>query len=279
MDDLLDGMEAAAGLAVFGGSRAASRRGPRPRFTYPHELLAQIAELHEELADLDTVVVSGPAHAANAMARTVGVPLVVDVLPGPAAPRRTVVVLTEPRPAFRRAYLDLGLSEAELGRHFVVVTDSASLLADAGRYMGAVVVEGDAGTAFSAGSLVPAALAGVDVAELLDQAELLLPSLTSDDDNPALALGAALAAASSVRLVSDGTGLEGLGPWIAGLLGRLPLMVDGPRPLTVTYGGALPAGGVPGGGTRPDIAVNGPLGAQFLAWEYAVASAAHMLHL
>ena len=193
--------------------------------------------------------------------------------------RRTVVVLTDARPAFRRAYLDLGLSEAELGRHFVVVADPASLLADAGRYMGAVVVGGDAGRAFSAGSLLPAALAGVDVAELLDQAELLVPSLTAESGNPALALGAALAAASGVRLVSDGTGLEGLGPWITKLLARLPLEVDGPGALTITYGGALPTGGIPGGGTRPDIAVNGPLGAQFLAWEYAVASAAEMLRL
>jgi glucose-6-phosphate isomerase len=34
---------------------------------------------------------------------------------------------------------------------------------------------------------------------------------------------------------------------------------------------------VPGGGVRPDVAVNGPLGAQFLAWQYGVAIAASAL--
>ena len=47
--------------------------------------------------------------------------------------------------------------------------------------------------------------------------------------------------------------------------------------LTVTYGGALPPGAVPGGGVDPDVAVNGPLGAQFLAWEYATAIAGVVL--
>jgi glucose-6-phosphate isomerase len=47
--------------------------------------------------------------------------------------------------------------------------------------------------------------------------------------------------------------------------------------LTVSYGGALPPEAVPGGGVRPDVAVNGPLGAQFLAWEYATAIAGVVL--
>jgi glucose-6-phosphate isomerase len=47
--------------------------------------------------------------------------------------------------------------------------------------------------------------------------------------------------------------------------------------LTTTVGGSLPAGAVPGGGVSPHVAVNGPLGAQFLAWEYAVAVAGRML--
>jgi hypothetical protein len=34
---------------------------------------------------------------------------------------------------------------------------------------------------------------------------------------------------------------------------------------------------VPGGGARPDLSVNGPLGAQFLAWEYATAIAGRVL--
>jgi glucose-6-phosphate isomerase len=53
--------------------------------------------------------------------------------------------------------------------------------------------------------------------------------------------------------------------------------VSGAGVLTVTYGGALPPAAVPGGGVRPHVAVNGPLGAQFLAWEYAVAIAGRVL--
>jgi glucose-6-phosphate isomerase len=44
----------------------------------------------------------------------------------------------------------------------------------------------------------------------------------------------------------------------------------------VTYGGGLPPASVPGGGVRPDVAVNGPLGAQFLAWQFAAAIAARV---
>jgi hypothetical protein len=40
--------------------------------------------------------------------------------------------------------------------------------------------------------------------------------------------------------------------------------------LSVTIGGALVPGIMPGGGIAPDLAVNGPLGAQLLAWEQAL---------
>jgi glucose-6-phosphate isomerase len=125
---------------------------------------------------------------------------------------------------------------------------------------------------------VPAALAGADVAELLDQAERFAPSLAQDADNPALALGAALAGATgTIGLRSDGTGFEGFGEWAAALLaGQFPVVVGGEGAFTVSFGGALPPAGVPGGGVRPDLAINGPLGAQFLAWQYAVAIAARL---
>ena len=137
------------------------------------------------------------------------------------------------------------------------------------------------------------------MAELLDQADALAAALGRDRDNPALALGAALGAAATagrdkVALVSDGTGIDGLGDWAEQLIaestgkagvGILPVVVEspqspgatGPDVLTVTYGGALAPGDVPGGGADPDVAVNGPLGAQFLAWEYATAVAGVVL--
>ncbi len=372
-DDLLDGgVEAAAGLAVYGAAAvdaaapASARQaltaddvparltrkdptlwGPEAEaeakirlgwvdtFQRSRDLLPQLAELRAELGDLDHVVLAGmggSSLAPEVITRTLGVPLTVldttdphqvraamygDAAGGEAVAERlgrTVVVVSSKsgstietdshRRAYLQAFLDAGLTEAEAGRHFVVVTDPGSPLEATAREMGAFVVLADAEvggrySALTAFGLVPSALAGVDVAELLDQAEALSASLAGDTDNPALALGAALGAAATtgrdkVALVPDGSGIVGLGDWAEQLiaestgksgLGILPVVVEspdspvaaGPDVLTVSLGGALPAGSVPGGGTRPDLAVNGPLGAQFLAWEYATAVAGRVL--
>jgi glucose-6-phosphate isomerase len=313
--DLLAGVEVAGGLAVLATAPAATRReliadgvpgllaGKDPTlwgrsaeplarirlgwvdaYRRSRELLPQLAELCAELADLDEVVIGAPGSAAAAIARTLDVPLTVlpddprriaDAVSNADRLARTVVVLTGGDDHLRTAYGDAhraaGRTDAEASRQFVVVGPPAdglvSLPADP-------QAPGPWG-ALSASALVPAALAGVDVAELLDQAELLAPALASDSDNPALALGVALGTAEGrVGIRADGTGLEGLGEWAAELLGGVVgVIVDEPADVSVTYGGSLRPGTVPGGEERPDIAVNGPLGAQFLAWSYACAVA------
>jgi glucose-6-phosphate isomerase len=365
MTDLLDGgMEATAGLTVFGaaavpGARelrealvadgvpgllaakdptlwgpdaqaeAKSRLGWVDTFRRGRELLPELAELRAELADLDHVVLAGmggSSLAPEVIARTLDVPLTVLDTTDPHQVRaalhggpddrllRTVVVVSSKsgstvetdshRRAYWQAFLDAGRTEAEAGRHFVIVTDPGSPLAATGRDMGAFVVLADADvggrySALTAFGLVPAALAGVDVVDLLDQADAFAASLAAAEDNPGLALGAALGAAAldgrdKMALVSDGTGIVGLGDWAEQLIaestgkdskGILPVVVERPDSpgvtgtdvLTVTVGGALGPGAVPGGGVRPDLAVNGPLGAQFLAWEYATAIAGRVL--
>ncbi|MEU5914925.1 glucose-6-phosphate isomerase [Micromonospora sp. NPDC047527] len=292
---------------------------------HSRELLAQLAELTAELADLDHVVLAGmggSSLAPEVITRTLGRPLTVLDTTDPGQVRaalgdrleRTVVVVASKsgstvetdshRRAYWQAFLDAGMSEAEAGRHFVIVTDPGSPLATTATEMGAFTVLADPNvggrySALTAFGLVPSALAGVEIAELLDQADALAQSLAGDRDNPALALGAALGAAATlardkVALVSDGTGIDGLGDWAEQLIaestgkagvGILPVVVEspqspgatGPDVLTVSYGGALGAGDVPGGGANPDVAVNGPLGAQFLAWEYATAVAGVVL--
>ncbi|WP_410815095.1 glucose-6-phosphate isomerase [Micromonospora sp. 067-2] len=289
------------------------------------ELLVQLAELKAELADLDHVVLAGmggSSLAPEVITRTLGRPLTVLDTTDPGQVRaalgdrleRTVVVVASKsgstvetdshRRAYWQAFLDAGMTEAEAGRHFVIVTDPGSPLQTTATEMGAFTVLADPNvggrySALTAFGLVPSALAGVDVAELIDQADALVASLGGDQDNPALALGAALGAAATlardkVALISDGTGIDGFGDWAEQLIaestgkagvGILPVVVESPRSpgasgpdvLTVTYGGALTAGDVPGGGTDPDVAVNGPLGAQFLAWEYATAVAGVVL--
>jgi glucose-6-phosphate isomerase len=293
------------------------------------ELLDQLAELIAELADLDHVVLAGmggSSLAPEVITRTLGRPLTVLDTTDPHQIRtaladrlhRTVVVVSSKsgttvetdshRRAYLRAFLDAGYTEAEAGRRFVIVTDPGSPLAETGRQMGASVLlaDPDVGgrySALTAFGLVPSALAGVDVVELLDQADALAGALGGEPDNPALALGAALGAAAlgaggtardKVALVEDGTGIVGLGDWAEQLLaestgkqgrGILPVVVESPDSpgatgedvLTVTVGGSLPPGAVAGGGVRPHVAVNGPLGAQFLTWEYATAIAGRVL--
>ncbi|HLU32767.1 MAG TPA: glucose-6-phosphate isomerase [Natronosporangium sp.] len=292
-------------------------------------LVDQLAELDSELADLDHVVLAGmggSSLAPEVIARTLGKPLTVLDTTDPHQIRaaladrlsRTVVVVASKsgttietdshRRAYHQAFLDAGFTEAEAGRRFVVVTDPGSPLVATATQLGSPVVLADPEvggrySALTAFGLVPAALLGVDIAELCEQAEALLPSLAKDRDNPALALGAALGAAGlgfggetrdKVALVEDGTGIVGLGDWAEQLLaestgkdgrGLLPVVVEapdapgatGPGVLTVTVGGSLAPGAVPGGGVRPDVAVNGPLGVQFLAWEFATAVAGRVL--
>lgn len=296
--------------------------------TRSRDLLPQLAELTSELADLDHVVLcgmGGSSLAPEVISRTLGRPLTILDTTDPGQLRaaladrleRTVVVVASKsgstvetdsqRRAYWQAFLDTGMSEAEAGRHFVIVTDPGSPLAATAAEMGAFTVLADPNVggrfaALTAFGLVPTALAGVEVAELLDQAGAFAGSLAGERDNPALALGAALGAAATagrdkVALVSDGSGIDGLGDWAEQLIaestgksgsGILPVVVESPTSpgatgegiLTISYGGALTAGELSGGegpGGTPDVAVNGPLGAQFLAWEYAVAVAGMVL--
>lgn len=306
-------------------AEAAIRLGWVDTFRRSRDLLPQLAELRAELADLNHVVLAGmggSSLAPEVITRTCGASLTMLDTTDPGQVRtalgdrleRTVVVVASKsgttieteshRRAYWQAFRDAGLSEAEAGRRFVVVTDPGSPLEAVAEQMGAFVVLADPHvggrySALTAFGLVPSALAGVEVIELIEQAEALSEALAGDRDNPGLALGAALGAAATngrdkLALISDGTGIECLGDWIEQLIaestgkdgrGILPVVLEAPDVpgtsgadvLTVTTGGTLPPGAVPGGGVRPDLAVNGPLGAQFLVWEYATAVAGVVL--
>lgn len=283
------------------------------------DLLPQLAELTAELGDLDHVVLAGSGGvtlAAEVIAGCLGRPLTVldSADPGPVRaaladrPARTVLVLAgesglDPATdahlrAYRQVWQDAG---PEADRHVVVVAPPGSELAALADELGAVLIPADpevAGpwSALTAFGLVPAALAGAPVTELIDEAAALADALHRDRDNPGLALGAALGAAATagrptVALVPDGTGLDGLRHWAGALLatatgGRvLPLAAEtpdapgatGPDVLTVGIGGALGPGVTPG--VAADVAVNGPLGAQFLTWAHAAATAAAALRV
>ncbi|MEU5829318.1 glucose-6-phosphate isomerase [Micromonospora tulbaghiae] len=308
---------AAADPALWGPAAepaALARLGWLHAHRHSRDLLPQLAELAAELDDLDHVVLAGAGGdtlAAEVLAECLGRPVtVLDTAdPGPARaaladrPARTLLVLAARRGldratdahlrVYRQAWADEGPDAA---RHVVVVTEPGSELAARADELGAVVIPAEPGTAgpwaaLTAFGLVPAALAGAPVAEVLDESEALTGALDRDRDNPALALGAALGAApgagrDTIALVPDGTGLDGLGRWAGALLadatgGRLlPVVAEspdspgatGPGVLTVGVGGALGAGVGPG--VAADVAVNGPLGAHLLTWAYAAATAA-----
>jgi glucose-6-phosphate isomerase len=302
---------------------ASIRLGWVDTFRRSRDLLPQLRAIKEELKGLDHVVLAGmggSSLAPEVIARTLGVGLTVLDTTDPHQVRsaladrldRTVVVVSSKsgstvetdshRRTYWQAFVDAGV--AEPGRRFVVVTDPGSPLEATGREMGAHVILADPNvggrySALTAFGLVPTALAGVNVAELLDQAEEFAKSVGREDgENPSLALGAALGAAAAagrdkVSLVDDGTGIRGLGDWAEQLLaestgkqgtGILPVVVETPAApgalgddvLTVTLGGQL-GPGWPSPGVAAHLCVNGPLGAQFLAWEAATALAGRIL--
>ncbi len=196
------------------------------------------------------------------------------------------------RRIYERAFAGLGLSPEQVARRFVVVTDPGSPLEKTADEAGYHVVLADPNvggrySALTAFGLVPAALAGADVTRLLDEADSVASVLAGTSGNPGLALGAALggyalAGHDKAVLADCGSGLAGFGDWAEQLIaestgkdgrGILPVVVEGegapgfsPGPDVHLIALGDPAGPV-------DTVISGPLGAQFLVWEYAVAVA------
>ena len=281
------------------------------------ELLPRLAALRAELAadGIDRVVLAGmggSSLAPEVICHTAGAGLVVLDTTDPrqvAAAfaedlERTVVVVSSKsggtvetdshRRAGWAAFEAAGIED--VGRHFVAVTDPGSPLAATAHEAGfraVILADPDVGgrySALTAFGLVPAALAGVDVAALLDQAAAL--RLAESEHNPALDLGLALGAAWTVGrdkivIADTGSGIVGFGDWAEQLIaestgkggkGLLPVVVEGPTaPGTSGPDVAVVTVGPPGDAADPVASVAGPLGAQFLAWEYAVAVAGWVL--
>ncbi|MEY9211042.1 glucose-6-phosphate isomerase [Thermobifida halotolerans] len=280
-------------------------------------LLPQIAEIAraKREAGLDRVVLAGmggSSLAPEVIAASRGARLVtLDTTDAHQVRRavetdleRTVVVVASKsggtvetdshRRAFEQAFTDAGIDPAE---RIVVVTDPGSPLAELAAERGYPTVLADPNvggrySALSAFGLVPSALAGVDVEALLDEAAAVAATL-ADEANPALVLGAALGGfGGHDKVVLAGDTPVGMGDWIEQLVaestgkdgvGLLPVVVEGvsapgfaPEPDThlVVYGETAPDAP-----DTVDTVVTGPLGGQFLAWEYATAVAGCLLDI
>jgi glucose-6-phosphate isomerase len=279
-------------------------------------LLPRLADLRP--AGLERVVLAGLGGSAlgpEVIARSGGIELTVLDTTDPhhvaaligSRLDRTVVVLSSEggdaieidshRRIFEQAFRDAGITGEALRRRFVVVTDPGSPLEAVADAAGYQVVRTDprAGGrygALGASGLVPSALAGADVAGLLDEAADLAEGLRRPLDNPGLALGAALGGPArhgrdKIAIVDDGSGL---GSWVEHLIaestgkdgrGIVPVVVEGAD--APGFEAAAPirrvAIGPAGAGLAKDVelGVSGPLGGQFLLWEYATAVAGRIL--
>ena len=252
----------------------------------------------------------GSSLAPEVITRTAGVDLTVLDTTDPHQIRaaiadrldRTVVVVASKsgstvetdshRRVYEKAFRDAGLTDEELAQRVVVVTDPGSALETSAGEAGyqVVLADPDVGgrySALSAFGLVPSVLAGVDVEGLLASARELQDQLGGDTDNPGLLLGAAIGAAAAegrdkLVIADTGSGIVGFGDWAEQLVaestgkqgtGVLPVVVEdtdspgfadaGKDAHRVVVGTAPP--GFDG------TVVAGPLGAQFLLWEYATA--------
>ncbi|MDQ1128413.1 glucose-6-phosphate isomerase [Microbacterium sp. SORGH_AS_0888] len=310
-------------------AEASQRLGWVNAVSVSRPLLPRIAAVRDELRarGVTRIVLAGmggSSLAPEVIAQTSGVPLVIldstapgqvlaaidgDVESGGLAQTALVVssksgstVETDSaRRAFEAAYRDLGIDPAE---RIVVVTDPGSPLELSATEAGYTVFAADPTvggrySALTAFGLVPAGLAGVDVAELLDEAEATLLEVAIDDPrNPALVLAAAIAGgtprADKLGLVSDETYLRGLPDWIEQLIAE-STGKEGTGILPVVL---LPVS--PEVDRTPDdlrivrlvddvhhehlfehhhgeVLVSGSLGAQFVVWEYATAIAGRLL--
>ncbi|MFS6530863.1 glucose-6-phosphate isomerase [Microbacterium aurugineum] len=289
-------------------------------------LVAEIVALRDDLhaKGVTRVVLAGmggSSLAPEVIAQTAGVPLTIldSTAPGQVLAaldeglEGTVLVVSSKsgstvetdsqRRTFEAAFRDLGIDPVE---RIVVVTDPGSPLDASAREAGYRVFNADPNvggrySALTAFGLVPTGLAGVDIDELLNEAEASSLEVAVDSaENPALRLGAAIAATSPRRdklgLITDGTHIKGLPDWIEQLIaestgkegtGILPVVLLPVSPELDPVPADLQIVRLVDDANEfhlheryeGEILVSGTLGAQLIVWEYATAIAGHLLHI
>ena len=200
---------------------------------------------------------------------------------------------------FEKAFTDAGIDKTD---RVVIVTDPGSPMeaaakADGYRIFNADPTVGGRYSALTAFGLVPSGLAGADIAGLLAEANAVAELLAADDSsNPGLILGAALARtangssfADKVGIVTDGTSIVGFGDWAeqliaesTGKIGRgvLPVVLEPNSPELAAAANDLVIARLVSDASSArenEIGVSGPLGSQFLLWEFATVVASRLL--
>lgn len=298
--------------AVWGATaqpEAGIRLGWVSSFRDSSELIPQILELRDELhaKGIDRIVLcgmGGSSLAPEVIARVNGKRLVIldstapsQVLSALQDLDSTAVVVSSKsgstietdsqKRAFEKAFSDLGINPAE---RIIIVTDPGSPLEEASRKNGYKIFNADPNvggrySALTAFGLVPAGLAGCDIAKLLSDANQISASLSADsEDNPAIQLAAALAGDKNTdKFLIEASALPGFGDWVEQLVaestgkenkGVLPVSVGAAAPeLTLKLSDVLRVRYA----IDSDLSFSGELGAIFLLWEHATAIAGWLL--
>ena len=179
---------------------------------------------------------------------------------------------------FEQAFQAAGLDPKE---HFVIVTDPGSPLDLSARSAGYRVINADPNvggrfSALSAFGLVPAALLGIDVSVLLDDA-LAAAKTFNEQDSVAIKVATLIFEMSeqNFALVDAGSNVPGIGDWIEQLVaestgkdqkGRLPIVIESAQ--SAIGGKALIIGFAE---QSSQLNIVGTLGEQFILWEWVTA--------
>ena len=231
------------------------------------EVIAQT--FSKKLFVLDSTDPNYVAHALNTdLSKTV---VVVSSKSG------STIETASQRALFEGAFKDAGLNPID---HMVFVTDPGSPLDKQVREGGYSVVNADphVGGRFSVLSpfgLLPAALIGVDVSVLLDNASDTKAAFFADSQIMCdIAYLLTYVADQYVAYTDQGSGMPGLSDWIEQLVaestgknqvGRLPVVADSSQhglegnAFTIAFSGAA------------DLVVEGDLASQFIVWEWVTA--------
>ncbi len=301
---------------------SAKRLGWTEAVAISDAIVDEILALRDELRDKGVTHIvlggmGGSSLAPEVIARTYGVPLTVLDATDPGQVRsavadrleKTALVISSKsgstvetdsqKRVYEAAFRASGIDPTE---RIIVVTDPGSPLDGAARADGYRVFTADPNvggrySALTAFGLVPTGLAGVDIRELLDEAQAMQLELAIDDgDNPGLVLGAAIAGTQPLKdklgIVADGTHIVGFADWAEQLIaestgkdgtGLLPVVLDVGSPelaqnlpdlqIVRLVANERATHDVEEG----EIEVSGSLGGQMLVWEYATAIAGRIL--
>ena len=228
------------------------------------EVIAQTYK--RELFILDS---TDPNYIAHALAADLATTLVVV-----SSKSGSTIETASQRALFESAFLEAGLVPQE---HIVIVTDPGSPLDRHSRENGYTVVNADPNvggrfSVLSAFGLVPAALIGVDVSVLLDNASETKTAFLAD---PSIVVDMAYAIAylcgQYMSYCDVGSGMPGLSDWVEQLIaestgkshvGRLPIVLESPAHdalFLISYSG------------EADLVISADLASQFIIWEWVTA--------